>query len=112
MGGDVNPYLELTPWGWPVDPLGLRYCLNELYDRYQKPLFVVENGLGAVDILEKDGSIHDDYRIQYVNDHLAQIRDAITIDHVPCFGYTMWGWIDVVSLSTGEMKKKIWFCLC
>lgn len=109
MGGDVNPYLELTPWGWPVDPLGLRYCLNELYDRYQKPLFVVENGLGAVDILEKDGSIHDDYRIQYVNDHLAQIRDAITIDHVPCFGYTMWGWIDVVSLSTGEMKKRYGF---
>ena len=83
--------------------------MNELYDRYQKPLFVVENGLGAVDILEKDGSIHDDYRIQYVNDHLAQIRDAITIDHVPCFGYTMWGWIDVVSLSTGEMKKRYGF---
>ena len=109
MGGDVNPYLELTPWGWPVDPLGLRHRLNDLYDRYQLPLFVVENGLGAVDVLESDGTIHDDYRIQYVNDHLAAINDAINIDHVDCFGYTMWGRIDLVSLSTGEMKKRYGF---
>lgn len=109
MGGDPNPYLEKTPWGWPIDPLGLRYCLNELYDRYQKPLFVIENGLGAVDTLEKDGTVHDSYRIRYLRDHLAQIRDAINIDHIPCFGYTMWGCTDVVSLSTGEMKKRYGF---
>jgi 6-phospho-beta-glucosidase len=83
MGGDPNPYLEQTPWGWPVDPLGLRYALNELYDRYQKPLIVIENGLGTVDQVESDGSIHDDYRIKFLSDHLKQIRDAIVIDQIP-----------------------------
>lgn len=109
MGGEKNPYLSSTPWGWPIDPLGLRYCLNELYDRYQKPLFVVENGIGAVDTLEKDGTVHDPYRIQYLNDHFKAMRDAILIDHVPCFGYTMWGPVDLVSLGTGEMKKRYGF---
>ena len=109
MGGNVNPYLELTPWGWPVDPLGLRHRLNDLYDRYQKPLFVVENGLGAVDELDENHCVHDQYRIDYLNDHLAAINDAINIDHVDCFGYTMWGCTDVVSLSTGEMKKRYGF---
>jgi len=109
MGGDSNPYLEKTKWGWSVDPLGLRYCLNELYDRYQKPLFVIENGMGEVDQKEADGSVHDTYRIQYLKDHFKQIRDAINIDHVPCFGYTMWGPIDLVSLGTGEMKKRYGF---
>jgi 6-phospho-beta-glucosidase len=109
MGGDGNPYLETTPWGWPIDPKGLRYCLNELYDRYQKPLFVIENGLGAVDVLEKDGSIHDQYRMKYLADHFREMRDAITIDHVPCFGYTMWGPVDLISLGTGEMKKRYGF---
>ena len=109
MGGEQNPYLESTPWGWPIDPLGLRYCLNELYDRYQKPLFVVENGLGAVDRMEEDGSIHDPYRVNYLRDHFKAMRDAINIDHVPCFGYTMWAPIDLVSLSTGEMKKRYGF---
>ena len=109
MGGDGNPYLESTPWGWPIDPLGLRYCLNELYDRYQKPLFVIENGLGAIDKLEEDGSVHDQYRMKYLSDHFKHMRDAITIDHVPCFGYTMWGPIDLVSLGTGEMKKRYGF---
>ena len=109
MGGESNPYLESTPWGWPIDPLGLRYCLNELYDRYQKPLFVIENGLGAVDVVEEDGSIHDPYRMKYLKDHFEQMRDAILIDGVDCFGYTMWGSTDLVSLSTGEMKKRYGF---
>ena len=109
MGGEQNPYLKSTPWGWPIDPLGLRICLNELYDRYQKPLFVVENGLGAVDVLEKDKTVHDDYRIDYLRDHFKAMRDAILIDKVPCIGYTMWGPIDLVSLGTGEMKKRYGF---
>lgn len=108
-GGKPNPYVERTEWGWAVDPIGLRYCLNEIYDRYQKPVFVVENGLGYNDKLEEDGSIHDAYRIKYVNDHLKQIKDAILIDDVPCLGYTMWGNTDLVSLSTGEMKKRYGF---
>lgn len=108
MGGEANPYLESTPWGWPIDPLGLRYCLNELYDRYQKPLFVIENGLGAVDVFE-DETVHDTYRMKYLSDHFNAIKDAINKDHVPCFGYTMWAPIDLVSLSTGEMKKRYGF---
>ncbi len=108
-GGKPNPYVERTEWGWAVDPIGLRYCLNEIYDRYQKPLFVVENGLGYNDQLEADGTVHDTYRIKYVNDHLKQIKDAILIDGVPCLGYTMWGNTDLVSLSTGEMKKRYGF---
>ncbi len=109
MGGDGNPYLETTPWGWPIDPEGLRYVLNEMYDRYQKPLFVVENGLGAVDEVEADGSINDDYRIDYLIDHITQMQKAICEDKVECLGYTMWGCIDLVSLSTGEMKKRYGF---
>lgn len=100
-----NPHLQTTPWHWPIDPLGLRYCLNELFDRYQKPLIVIENGLGMIDKLE-NGQVHDQYRIDYMADHLRAIRDAITLDDVPCFGYTMWAPIDLVSLSTGEMKKR------
>ncbi len=106
IGGDQNPYLESTPWGWPIDPLGLRYCMNEIYDRYQKPLFIVENGLGAVDEMEEDGTIQDDYRISYLKEHLLAMMDAIAVDGVECIGYTMWGSIDLVSLSTGEMKKR------
>lgn len=109
MGGEQNPYLESTPWGWPIDPLGLRYCLNELYDRYQKPLFVVENGLGAIDEIDEDGKIHDSYRVRYLTDHFRAMADAINIDHVPCIGYTMWAPIDLVSLQTGEMKKRYGF---
>lgn len=108
MGGEGNPYLPSTPWGWPIDPLGLRYCLNELYDRYQKPLFVIENGLGEIDRFE-DGTVHDSYRIEYLSKHFQAMKDAINIDHVPCFGYTMWGPLDLVSLSTGEMKKRYGF---
>lgn len=109
LGGDPNPYLASTAWGWPVDPLGLRFLLNELYDRYQKPLFVVENGLGAVDQLEADGSIQDDERISYLRSHLRAMMEAILVDGVQCLGYTMWGPIDLVSLSTGEMKKRYGF---
>lgn len=108
VGGDPNPYLENTPWGWPVDPLGLRYVLNEYYDRYQKPLFIVENGLGAVDELVNE-TVEDDYRIKYLKDHLKAMMEAILIDKVPCLGYTMWAPIDLVSLSTGEMKKRYGF---
>ena len=85
----ANPYLKESEWKWPIDPIGLRISLNLLWDRYQKPLFVIENGMGAVDILE-NGKIHDYYRIKYVAEHLKQLRDAIVIDKVPCFGYTMW----------------------
>ena len=106
LGGDLNPYLPKTDWGWPIDPIGLRFLLNEYYDRYQKPLFIVENGLGAVDKVEPDGSINDDYRIDYLRSHLQEMAKAICIDGVECLGYTMWGPMDLVSLSTGEMKKR------
>ena len=109
IGGDPNPYLPITPWGWPIDALGLRYVLNELYDRYQKPLFIVENGLGAVDEADEKGNIEDEYRIAYLRDHFKNMIDAIEIDGVDCFGYTMWAPIDLVSLSTGEMKKRYGF---
>lgn len=103
-----NPYLEESDWGWPIDPVGLRYALNLLYDRYQKPLFVVENGLGARDTVEEDGLIRDDYRIKYLNDHLVQVAEAIK-DGVDLIGYTTWGPIDVVSAGTGEMEKRYGF---
>ena len=106
LGGDLNPYLPKTDWGWPIDPVGLRFLLNEYYDRYQKPLFIVENGLGAVDKVEADGSINDDYRIDYLRDHLREMMKAVCVDGVECLGYTMWGPMDLVSLSTGEMSKR------
>ena len=106
VGGDKNPYLQSTPWGWPIDPLGLRVCMNELYDRYRKPVFIVENGLGAVDELTEDGTVDDAYRIDYLRDHLRAMMDAVEVDGVECLGYTMWGCIDLVSLSTGEMRKR------
>ncbi len=109
LGGDPNPYLPKTDWGWAVDPLGLRYVLNEFYDRYQKPLFIVENGLGAVDTIEEDGQINDDYRIDYLRKHIEEMNHAIDIDGVDLLGYTMWAPFDLVSLSTGEMKKRYGF---
>lgn len=112
MGGVTNPYLEKSEWGWQIDPKGLRYVLNTLYDRYQKPLFIVENGLGAVDQLVEDENgektVHDDYRIQYLNDHLMQVGEAIK-DGVDIMGYTTWGCIDLVSASTAELKKRYGF---
>ncbi|MFT8362181.1 MAG: 6-phospho-beta-glucosidase [Sporolactobacillus sp.] len=103
-----NPFIQESDWGWPIDPVGLRYSLNLLYDRYQKPLFIVENGLGARDTVEEDGTINDDYRINYLNDHLVQAAEAI-IDGVELLGYTMWGPIDLVSAGTGEMEKRYGF---
>lgn len=109
VGGRANPYLKNTPWGWPVDPLGLRYCMNSIYDRIQKPIFIVENGMGAIDQPDENGYVEDGYRIAYLRDHLKCMRDAIMIDGVECLGYTMWGPVDLVSLSTGEMKKRYGF---
>jgi 6-phospho-beta-glucosidase len=104
-----NPYLAESAWGWAIDPIGLRIALNNLYDRYQIPLFVVENGLGAEDIVEPDGSIHDDYRIDYLRRHIQALKAAVFEDGVDCIGYTPWGCIDLVSASTGEMQKRYGF---
>ena len=104
-----NPYLEETEWGWPIDPKGFRTTINEIYDRYQKPLFVVENGLGAVDEPDENGYVADDYRIDYLRAHIEQMKLAIEEDGVPMLGYTTWGPIDLVSAGTGEMKKRYGF---
>ena len=109
LGGVPNPTLKASDWGWQIDPKGLRYVLNMFYDRYQKPLFIVENGLGAVDVLNEDENgnktVEDDYRIQYLKDHLIQVGEAVQ-DGVEIMGYTSWGCIDVVSASTEELKKR------
>lgn len=104
--GIVNSHLKANEWGWQIDPLGLRLSMRYLYDRYQKPLFVVENGLGATDTLEADGSVHDPYRIDYLRSHLHELKAAILEDGIPTIGYTMWSCIDLISSSTGEMKKR------
>ncbi len=104
-----NPYLKASDWGWAIDPLGLRITMNTLYDRYRKPLFIVENGLGANDVVEADGSIHDNYRIEYMRAHIEEMLKAVNEDGIPLLGYTMWGPIDLVSASTGEMKKRYGF---
>ncbi|MCM1989412.1 6-phospho-beta-glucosidase [Oceanirhabdus seepicola] len=109
LGGIKNPYLEASDWGWQIDPEGLRTSLNNLYDRYQVPLFCVENGLGAIDKVEEDGSINDDYRIDYLRKHIVEMKKAVTIDGVELMGYTPWGCIDLISASTGEMKKRYGF---
>lgn len=109
MGGVVNPYLKSSDWGWQIDPIGLRIALNELWERYQKPLFIVENGLGAQDVLENDKTIHDIYHIDYLRDHIKAMADAINIDGVELLGYTPWGCIDLISASTGEMHKRYGF---
>ena len=102
----VNPYLPSSEWGWQIDPLGLRTTLNVLYDRYQKPLFIVENGLGAADTVEADGSIHDPYRIDYMREHIKAMLAAVNEDGIPLLGYTCWGPIDIISASTGQMRKR------
>lgn len=102
----INPYLKSSEWGWQIDPLGLRITLNMLYDRYGKPLFIVENGLGANDAVEEDGTIHDPYRIDYMREHIKAMMEAVNEDGIPLLGYTCWGCIDLVSASTGEMKKR------
>lgn len=100
-----NPYLEASEWGWQIDAEGLRYVLNQIYDRYQKPIMIVENGLGAVDEVAEDGGIHDTYRIEYMRRHIEQMKEAI-FDGVELIGYTCWGCTDLVSASTGEVKKR------
>lgn len=109
FAGTYNPYLKKSDWGWYTDPLGFRTTINDLYDRYHKPLFVAENGLGAKDVVEADGSVHDSYRIDYLRDHIKAMYDAVTIDGADVFGYTTWGPIDLVSASTGEMSKRYGF---
>ncbi|HFR3402885.1 TPA: 6-phospho-beta-glucosidase [Streptococcus suis] len=106
--GEANPYLEASDWGWQIDPVGLRITLNKLYDRYQVPLFIVVNGLGALDKVEADGSIQDGYRISYLEKHIQQMYEAIE-DGVELMGYTPWGCIDLVSASTSEMSKRYGF---
>ena len=112
LGGVPNPYLKSSEWGWQIDPQGLRYVLNDFWDKYQKPLFIVENGLGAADELVElpDGTktVNDDYRIDYMREHLKQVGEAIA-DGVPVMGYTSWGCIDLVSASTAEMRKRYGF---
>lgn len=107
--GGKNPYLKSTAWDWQIDPIGLRLALNQLYDRYQIPLFVVENGMGAIDEIKPDGTIEDDYRIEYLKEHIAAMKDAVEIDKVDLMGYTPWGCIDLVSAGTGEMRKRYGF---
>ena len=104
--GIRNPYLPVSEWGWTVDPLGLRILLNQIYDRYQKPVMIVENGLGAIDKINDDGTISDDYRIDYLRRHIQAMKAAIEEDGVDVMGYTVWGCLDIVSAGTGEMKKR------
>lgn len=106
--GKKNPYLKESKWGWPIDPLGLRYVCNELSDRYHKPLFIVENGLGASDEIEADGKIYDYERMEYLKQHVEMMKEAIK-DGCKIMGYTWWGPIDIVSAGTGEMKKRYGF---
>ena len=107
--GFINPYLKASDGGWQIDPKGLRYTLTKLYDLYSLPLFIVENGLGAEDVLidgpDGEKTVNDDYRIAYLNDHLVEVEKAID-DGIPVLGYTSWGCIDIVSASTAEMKKR------
>ena len=106
--GAANPYLKKSEWGWAFDPDGLRWVLNEIYGRYHIPLFIAENGLGAIDEVSEDGKVHDPYRIEYLKAHTKAMKQAID-DGVDLFGYTWWGPIDLVSASTGEMKKRYGF---
>jgi len=106
--GVKNPYLKASEWGWTIDPVGLRLAMDKLYSRYQLPLFIVECGLGAVDKVE-DGAIHDDYRIDYFRAHIEEMEKSVDEDGVELMGFTPWGPIDIVSASTGEMKKRYGF---
>lgn len=109
VNGVKNPHLPSSEWGWQTDASGLRYSLVELYDRFRKPLFIVENGLGARDVLEEDGSVHDPYRSAYLAEHVRAMSDAINLDGVDLMGYTWWGCIDLVSESTRQMSKRYGF---
>lgn len=104
-----NENVPASEWGWQIDPLGLRYALNWFWDRFHLPMMIVENGFGAVDVVEEDGSINDDYRIDYLRNHIKAMKDAVDYEGVDLLGYTMWAPIDIVSASTGEMKKRYGF---
>ena len=104
-----NPYVRTSDWGWQIDPVGLRYSLNLLYGRYELPLFVVENGFGAIDKLEADGACDDSYRIAYLKAHIQEMKKAVELDGVDLMGYTPWGCIDLVSFGTGELRKRYGF---
>ncbi|MCR4634341.1 MAG: family 1 glycosylhydrolase [Erysipelotrichaceae bacterium] len=106
--GAKNPYLKYSEWGWAMDPSGLRYALNEIYGRYEIPCIVVENGLGALDQVEEDGSIHDPYRIEYLREHIMAVKEALQ-DGVNVFGYCSWGGIDEISAASGQMNKRYGF---
>lgn len=108
-GGVPNPHLKASDWGWQIDPVGLRYSLNILYERYNKPLFIVENGFGALDQPGESGEVQDDYRIEYLSAHIAQMKKAVIEDGVELMGYTPWGCIDCVSFTTGEYRKRYGF---
>lgn len=101
-----NSTLQRSDWGWEIDPVGLRYALNWFSDRYEVPLFIVENGFGAFDKINQDGHIQDDYRIDYLRQHINQMRLAVEVDGVKLMGYTPWGIIDLVSAGTGQMEKR------
>jgi 6-phospho-beta-glucosidase len=107
-GSVKNPHLQTSDWGWQIDPKGLRYTLQDFHNRYGKPLFIVENGLGAHDKVEEDGSIHDPYRVDYLKQHIEQMKEAVK-DGVDLMGYTAWGPIDLISVSTNEMSKRYGF---
>ena len=112
-GGNVhsvpNPFVKASDWGWAVDPVGLRYALNTLYERYELPIFIVENGFGAIDELKPDGTCDDPYRIEYLRKHIEEMKKAVEYDGVDVMGYTPWGCIDVVSFTTGELRKRYGF---
>lgn len=108
MGGIKNPYLKETEWDWPIDPVGLRYTLLKVYDRYKVPVMITESGIGCRDVFNEDGTIHDPYRIEYIKDHIVEMEKAVN-DGVDLIGYMAWGCIDLVSVSTGEMKKRYGF---
>lgn len=104
-----NPYVEASDWGWQIDPTGLRYAMNWFNERYELPLFIVENGFGAFDEIAEDGKIHDEYRIDYLRKHIEAMQEAVIYDGIDLMGYTPWGFIDLVSAGTGEMKKRYGF---
>lgn len=109
LSGLKNPYLAESDFGWQIDPLGLRILMNEYYDRWQKPLMIVENGLGAYDSLSEDGHVHDDYRIEYLRRHIEVLNDVINEDGIEVLGYMPWSFIDLIALSTGNIEKRYGF---
>ena len=104
--GPKNPYLKTNAWGWSIDPVGLRITCNQIYERYGRPLFIAENGIGIADTVSEDGRIHDQGRIEYLQTHIAELKKAVELDGVEILGYAVWTGTDFVSLGTGELKKR------